>query len=175
VGSVVLNVAVTNPTAASFLTVWPAGQPRPTAANLNYVAGETVANLVVVKVDEHGIFSLFNYAGRTDVVVDVLGWFPQEGSFGGMVPARLMDTRAGYPTTDQSFAGIGGLGWSGTQNLTVVGRAGVPADAGAVALNVAVTNPTASSFLTVWPAGESRPTAANLNFTRGQTVPTWSS
>jgi hypothetical protein len=171
VGSVVLNVAVTNPTAASFLTVWPAGEPRPTAANLNYVAGQTVPNLVVVKVNEHGIFSLYNYAGRTDVVVDVLGWFPREGSFVGMVPARLMDTRPGYPTIDQGFAGIGPLGPSGTQNLTVVGRTGVPAEAAAVALNVAVTNPTASSFLTVWPAGEPRPTAANLNFTRGQTVP----
>jgi len=171
VGAVVLNVAVANPTAASFLTVFPTGSIRPTAANLNFVPGQVVPNLVVVKVGESGFVSLYNYAGRTDVVVDVLGWFPSAGSFAGVVPARLMDTRAGYPTIDAAFAGEGAVGPSTTRNLTVVGRTGIPADAAAVALNVAVTNPSASSFLTVWPAGEPRPTAANLNFTRGQTVP----
>ncbi|MGO9301335.1 MAG: hypothetical protein ACLQEG_13500, partial [Acidimicrobiales bacterium] len=45
----VLNVTVTNPTDAGFLTVFPEGEtPMPTVSNLNFSSGETVANLVTV-------------------------------------------------------------------------------------------------------------------------------
>jgi hypothetical protein len=50
--SVVLNVTVNNPTAASFLTVYGNDvQTPPTASNLNFTPGETMSNLVVVPVD----------------------------------------------------------------------------------------------------------------------------
>jgi len=49
VSATVLNVSVTGPTAASYVTVWPAGSSQPLASNLNWVAGETVPNLVVVQ------------------------------------------------------------------------------------------------------------------------------
>lgn len=45
VTAVVLNVTVTNPTTDSYLTVYPDGGPGvPTASNLNFVTGHTVAN-----------------------------------------------------------------------------------------------------------------------------------
>ena len=90
--AVALNVTVTNPAAASFLTVWPSGSGRPLASNLNFSAGQTVANTVIVKLGTNGKISLFTPA-NADVVIDVLGWFPATGSFSGLVPARLMDTR----------------------------------------------------------------------------------
>jgi hypothetical protein len=172
VGAVALNVTVTNPSAPSFLTVWPTGAAQPTAANLNYVAGQSVPNMVMAKVGDGGQISLFNYSGTADLVVDVLGWFPQSGSFTGITPARLMDTRAGYVTIDGQAQGIGPIGAGAVSNLVVVGRGNVPATGvGAVALNVSITNPTAPSFLTVYPTGAARPTAANLNYVPGQTVP----
>jgi M6 family metalloprotease-like protein len=83
-----------------------------------------------------------------------------------------MDTRGGNPTIDGLFAGAGQVGQASSVDLTVVGRGGVPASGvGAVALNVTVTNPTNSSFLTVWPTGAERPLASNLNFVGGQTIP----
>lgn len=93
VGAVALNVTVTNPTAPSYLTVWPTGAPRPNASNLNYSPGQTVPNMVIAKVGTGGRISLYNYAGTTDVIVDVLGWFPEGTSFTGLTPARLLDTR----------------------------------------------------------------------------------
>ena len=127
--------------------------------------------MVIVKVGAGGTVSLFNYAGATDVVVDVMGWFPETGSFTGLTPARLLDTRSGHPTIDGSAAGEGSVGPNAVRELTVVGRGGVPASGvGSVVVNVAVTNPTDSSFLTVYPAGSDRPLAANLNFVAGQTV-----
>ena len=172
VGSVALNVTVTNPTAAGFLTVWPTGQPRPTASNLNYVAAQTVPNMVIVPLGPGGQISIFASAGTTDVIVDVLGWFPSGSSFVGLTPARLMDSRPGAATADGAFAGGGKIVGGVAAGLSVVARGGVPsAGAGSVALNVTVTNPTVAGFLTVWPAGQPQPTASNLNFVPGQTVP----
>jgi hypothetical protein len=39
------------------------------------VAGETVPNLVVVKLGSNGAVQVFNAAGSTDVVVDLSGWY----------------------------------------------------------------------------------------------------
>jgi plastocyanin len=77
VTAVALNVTAAFPTAESYLTAWPAGESRPTASNLNYRAGVIVPNLVVVKVPPSGLVSLYNNAGQTDVVADVVGWFGQ--------------------------------------------------------------------------------------------------
>ena len=66
---------------------------RPTASNLNVAPGETVANMVLVPVGADGKVSIYNNAGATHVVVDVLGWFPTGAPFTGLTPARLLDTR----------------------------------------------------------------------------------
>src|SRR5262249_18935963 len=81
-----------------------------------------------------------------------------------IVPARIMDTRSGIGTA------VAPLGAGETRALQVVGQADTPAGAVAVALNVTVTEPTASSYLTVWPAGAAMPTASNVNVVAGQTV-----
>jgi hypothetical protein len=74
--AVVLNVTVTNPTAASFLTAYPSDNASvPMASDLNWRPGLTVANLVVVKLGPDGTIKLYNQQGNTDVVVDVLGWY----------------------------------------------------------------------------------------------------
>ena len=76
VGAVVVNVTATAPTSASYVTVFPSGTPRPTASNLNFVPGQTIPNLAVVKVGALGQISLYNYDGDTDLIVDIVGWFP---------------------------------------------------------------------------------------------------
>ena len=73
--AVVLNVTVTNTTAASYLTVWPSDATQPTASDLNWTPGLTVPNLVVVKVGSDGKIKLYNPAGSTDVIIDVVGWY----------------------------------------------------------------------------------------------------
>ena len=78
VAAVVLNVTVTGATAPSYLTVWPAGVAQPVASNLNYVAGQTVPNRVIVQVGSHGTpgwVSFYNAAGSTQVIADIGGWF----------------------------------------------------------------------------------------------------
>jgi hypothetical protein len=70
-----MNVTVTNTTLSSYLTVWPNLVTRPTASDLNWVAGQTVPNLVIVQLGANGSIDLYNLQGNTDVVLDVVGWY----------------------------------------------------------------------------------------------------
>jgi hypothetical protein len=73
--SVALNVTVTNPTAASTLTVYPGGKPLPLASNLNYLAGQTIPNMVLVPLGPGNTITFYNSAGTVNVIADVLGYF----------------------------------------------------------------------------------------------------
>jgi len=169
--SVSVNVTIANPTAAGFLTLFRGGGSRPTASNLNFVPGEVTSNLVMVPVGVDGTISIFNSNGSTDVIVDVLGWFPSAGDFRPLTPARAMDTR-NAPTIDGQFRNTGSFGPGESRSLAVGGRGGVPSSGvSAVVLNVTAVNPTAPGFLTVYPNGSQRPTASNLNFVSAEVVP----
>ena len=86
------------------------------------------------------------------------------GEFFSLAPARLLDTRTGNGAAKQP------LGADSTLHLQVTGRGGVPSSGvSAVVLNVTVTDPSSTSFITVYPTGISRPTASNLNITKGWT------
>jgi hypothetical protein len=166
VSAVVLNVTATNATKSSFLTVWPTGATRPTASNVNFVAGQTVPNLAEVGLGTGGQVGIFNAAGNVDVVVDVEGYVGPSttgtGLYNPLTPARIKDTRTSHDT----------LGPNTTLNVQVTGAGAVPASGvSAAVLNVTATGPTKQSFLTAWPTGQTQPTASNLNFSPGQTVP----
>ena len=179
VSAVVLNVTVTGPTSAGYLTVWPSGAQQPTASNLNFVAGQTAPNLVEVALGTGGRVNIVaGFAGgagsHVDVIFDVAGWVGEatnsmvkDGLYQPLTPARIMDTRSGLAVRPAP------LGWGQTVNLNVSGMGGILAGQGvsAVVLNVTVTSPTMASYLTVFPTGGQQPTASNLNFSAGQTVP----
>ena len=60
VSAVVMNVTVTQPQTAGYVSVYPDGAAVPTVSNLNFVAGEDVPNLVVVPVGLGGKVDLLN-------------------------------------------------------------------------------------------------------------------
>jgi hypothetical protein len=170
VSAVVLNVTVTGATASSYLTAWPSGSPRPVASNLNWSAGQTVANLVVVPVSDSGWVSFYNYSGSVQVVADVQGWFDDGTVAGGasyhpISPNRVLDTRAGLGSAQQPlFPGE-------TVNVRVGATTGVPASGVvAVVMNTTVTDTTASGYLTLWPTGLGQPLASDINWPAGGTV-----
>ena len=70
---VVANVTVTNTTARSYLTVYPATSARPLASDLNWSPGTTVPNLVVAELGTNGALGIYDAQGSTDVIVDVAG------------------------------------------------------------------------------------------------------
>ena len=165
-----LNVTVTDAQQPGFVTVYPCGQPVPTASNLNYAAGDTIPNAVITQIGIGGKVCLFTY-GATQLVTDINGYFPAGTSFTAMTPARLLDSRGGSATVDGQYAGIGlrGAGW--VTELQVAGRAGIPANATTASLNVTVTDAQQPGFVTVYPCGQPVPTASNLNYAAGDTIP----
>ena len=167
-----LNVTITEPTTATYLTVWPSDAGRPLASNLNAVAGETRPNMVIARLGPDGTVRIYNHSGTAHVVVDLLGLFASDripvlgGQFVGTTPVRILDTRGALGGRASTPLGAGE-----TAAIVVVGRGGVPADATAVVMNVTATEATAPGYLTVWPDGDNRPTASNLNMVAGDTVP----
>jgi hypothetical protein len=170
--AVVMNVTVDAPLTAGFITAWPSGEAQPTVSNLNYVAGQTVPNLVTVKIGANGRVNLYNSEGYTHLVADVVGYYTASAPAGGgrftaVTPGRVLDTRIG--------TGRGGatspVGAGESINVAVTGLAAVPAvGVSGVALNVTVDQPTSPGYLTVWPTGEARPLASSHNFVPGLTV-----
>ena len=70
----VLNVTVASAQAPGFLVAFPCDAPVPDASNLNFVAGDTVPNLVVVRLAGNGQVCLKS-STRTYVLADLAGWF----------------------------------------------------------------------------------------------------
>ncbi|MEP7114236.1 MAG: hypothetical protein ABI862_13305, partial [Ilumatobacteraceae bacterium] len=172
--AVVLNVTAADPITSGFVTAWPSGEGQPPVSNLNYVAGQTVPNLVTVKVGANGRVNLFNSEGYTQVLADVVGYYTAAtpsctGRFTAVTPGRVLDTRFGTGTAGS----IAPVGPAGTINVKVTGLANVPAvgaGVSGVALNVTADSPTAEGYLTVWPSGEPQPGASSHNFVPGLTV-----
>ena len=67
------------------MTAYPCGQTRPTTSNLNYVAGQTIANLVVLQLPASGTVCLYT-SDETHLVADVNGYFSKDSDFVPMAP-----------------------------------------------------------------------------------------
>jgi hypothetical protein len=167
ISAVVMNVTVDQPEAGGFVTVYPCDQPRPDTSNVNYTAGQTIANLVTAKLSANGSICIFSSA-TTHVIVDLTGGYVVNGGSGSQAvpPVRLLDSRnaVGVPTRTRATT-------DSTTTLHVAGSGGVPAlGAQAVTLNVTVDQPETGGFITVYPCGQTVPTASNLNYSAGQTI-----
>ncbi|MGB2569265.1 hypothetical protein ACPFP2_12545 [Micromonospora citrea] len=160
ISAVVLNVTVTQPTASGFLTVYPDGTPRPSSSNVNFVAEETVPNLVTVPMTNGRIRIRNSGSGTVHVIADLQGHYSAAGQgFSARTPERVLDTRVS-----------GGAFAPQTTRQLDLGHRVAPGTT-AVVLNVTVTGPTANGVLKVFPYGQAVPTASNLNFVTGQTIP----
>jgi hypothetical protein len=162
VGAVVVNITADRPSEPSFVTVWPSGVARPNASSLNFVRGQTVANLVFAPVGADGRISLFNERGDAHLIGDIVGWIPSGAAYVPITPTRLLDTRTG-------LGGETTLRGRDALLVDLRSRYPYPHTVGAVVLNVTAAGPTETSFLTVYtpnPAGP--PDTSNLNTVAGE-------
>ncbi len=78
--AVIANLTAIAPTAATYLTMYPANSGPPLASDINLSAGEVLPNLTVVQLDPvsgamQGDVNLYNAAGSVNAVFDIEGWF----------------------------------------------------------------------------------------------------
>lgn len=157
VTAVAFNLTVTEPEKAGFLTAHVCGTDRPAASSLNFSAGETTANLVEAVIRDGQDLCVFSMV-EAHVVVDVGGYHSESATelLTAREPKRLVDTRL----TQRVAAGE-------TLVVPVVGAGLAPAGTLAAYLDLAVTTPEGSGFLTVFPCGTERPWASTLNYSDG--------
>jgi len=155
--AVALNLAVTHTRRGGFLTAFPCGEPLPLAANLNFVADETVSAAAIVPVGANGQVCIYNSAAA-HLIVDVMGSFPAGGDYRRAGPERLTDTRA-----------LGAAVAGGTE-LRVQLPASV-ANARAAVLNVTAIAGDEAGFVIAYPCGKEPPATSNVNFAAGAITP----
>lgn len=171
VAAVVLNVTVINPSSAGFLSIRPFDPftfaTAPKISNINYAAGQVIPNSVTITVPANGLIEIYSSAGSPFVIFDVAGWFAdasgahiEKGAYHALTPDRIMNTRTG-------LGGSNKLGPNTTVDLKVTGGAVDATHGAAVVLNVTAAETTDNSYLTVWPKGQPRPNASNVNFPPG--------
>lgn len=156
--AVTMNVTVDGASAPGYLTAYACGEP-PLASNLNYVAGSSATNQVTVRVNASRKVCFFTQS-PTHLIVDLQGRYDSNVSAGitPVTPSRVLDTRTGAA-----------ISASGTIDVPIVGRAGVPTGATAALVSITADGAAASGFLTAWQCGDSKPNVSNVNY--GMTLP----
>ncbi len=109
------NVTIDNPTASSFLTVFPADADRSHTSNLNWrPSSPPVANQVTVGLSNSGAINIFNNAGTVDVIVDIFGYYePSSGGQGAPGPQGVKGDKG-----DTGDAVLAGLHCTNSQTIT---------------------------------------------------------
>lgn len=175
VSAVVLNLTVTNPTAASYLVAYPHDSARPNVSAINFPRGFTGANLVTVPIGASGTVDVFNAAGSVDVIADAIGFYAADnspsatlgpsGGYVGVVPMRVFDSRSDpstggqiVPFSDQSFVTLP-VDFGPTVNPHVTG----------LVVNVTADGESSGGFVRAWDGG-TEPTTSTVNFSPGKTV-----
>jgi hypothetical protein len=162
--AVLTNTTVTEPTGSGFLTMWNCSAERPEVSTLNFAMYETVANTATIPLDAAGGLCAFSSVSA-DLVIDIGGYYSASanGRYTPLAPQRLMDSREGVGTPTR-------LSGERSVELPVVGVAGVPSNATAVALNVTGIYPSSNAFVTAYPCGNLPPTSS-LNPSVGRITP----
>ena len=165
--AVLLNTTVTDSAGGGHLSVVPTPGAAPSVSNLNFRAGQTVANLVLADLAADGSVQIYNGSfGAANVVADVQGYYtsgtPVSGGLAPMEPRRILDSRTGVGIqagpVPAFFAAPAGT------------AQGLPAGVGSVLLNVTATNTTAGGYVGLAVGPGSKP-VSNLNYGPGDTVP----
>lgn len=168
--AVALNVTLTEQTAAegTYLTVYPTpanpGEGPPLVSNVNGVKGEHRANLVIASVGAGRQVRIFNFAGRSHVVVDVVGYIaPAAGERFQSVPSyRILDTREDSLKGPRPAGALPG----GTQFDLPVPF--VPSGATAAVVNVTAVDPSADTWFAAWKGGTPYGNTSTVNTRRDE-------
>ena len=172
VAAVIATIAAVDPEQAGYLTAWQGGTARPGTSNVNFQAGQTIANTMVLPLGADGKIRVFNGSGGgVQSIVDVNAYIragtpTTAGTVATVTPARVADSRVGWQIP-------GAVPAAAAAAVKVTGIGGIPANGvAAVVATVTVVAPRAAGYATVWPSGASQPGTSNLNFAAGQTVAT---
>jgi hypothetical protein len=174
VRALALNLTAVGAQGSGFLSAYDGASTLPNTSSLNFQDPGATANMVVVKTAfctdcasppsvEFGVYNGSN--DPVHVIVDLVGVYYNDGSIGDrftpIAPVRISDSRTG----------LNGNPLTAKQTQLLTAPAGVVSpDTVALVSNATAVKPTASTYLTLWEGGTSKPPASNLNAPVNTTV-----
>jgi len=138
VQAVVIVLTSTSSTGPGFLVAYPSDQAQPATAVLNYAAGQTVANTVVVPVrqDTQGAdITVVAGVSSTHVIGDVMGYFSDDTTTSSNSIGNVILGKEAGPNLSTGFANTG----IGVQALHVLSVGSQNVAVGGIALHSLVT------------------------------------
>ncbi len=144
--AVVVNITVVRPSADGFLKAY--GANATTTSNVNFVRGETKANLAVVPITAQGSLRVA-VSVSSHVLVDIVGYMTGAGAvssasglFVAQTPTRVLDTRTTVGYDGRIRAGV-------ITSFHITGTGGLPADATAAVVSVVSVGAVSAGYLEV--------------------------
>jgi trimeric autotransporter adhesin len=167
-----LNTTVVPRAMLGYLSIWPTGQSRPLVSTLNSLDGRVAANAAIVPAGAAGAVDVY-VTHDSELILDINGYFAPPSIIGlqfyPVTPCRIADTRA---SGGKSGAfGPPRMTAGSTRSFTLpAASCGIPATAAAYSLNMTVVPMANLGYLSVWPAGQTRPLVSTLNSPKGTVV-----
>jgi hypothetical protein len=191
----VVNVTGVAGSALTYLSLFPtdssggcqySGSHAPTFSTINLASGAVQANRVMVELGPATTggpdtsLCVYNAAGIINVLIDANGWYgsasatstPAGFQFQAVEPTRICDTRVAT-----TYCAEGVIGPATSRRIVVAGDSDLPATTSATTVVAIIANltavaPTATTFLTLYPANlAGRPQASDLNLNTGVVLP----
>jgi hypothetical protein len=168
-----LNVTVVPAQPLGYLALWPATTAQPLRiSTLNAPFGDVIASAAIVHAGGGNAAASVFASDRTDVVLDINGYFSVPGRSGALLfnplpPCRVVDTRR---TTGPLGGPILPRNTSRGFQIPASGDCNVPSSASAYSLNVTVVPSGYLGYVTISPAGQPQPSVSTLNSSDGRFV-----
>jgi uncharacterized repeat protein (TIGR01451 family) len=165
-----LNLTVVPAGILNFLSTWPAGLPQPLVSTLNDITGTIVANAAIVPAGAVDGSIMAFATDRTDLIVDINGYFAPPGAAGSLdfytaTPCRILDTRNPVGPLSGPI-----MGAAESRSFPVPSSTcDIPSTAKAYSTNATVVPTGSLSFLTLWGSG-AQPLVSTLNSLDGTIV-----
>ncbi|MBS1826059.1 MAG: VCBS repeat-containing protein [Acidobacteria bacterium] len=164
----VVNVTVIPSSTVNFVTVWPAGEPRPNVWTIRSPDGQIVANSAIVKAGANGGISVYS-SDATDLLIDISGYYTDSTAvpaltYYPLTPCRVIDTRVLYRPQVGPF-GPPSMGARETRKFTFPAAGqycNVPV-AAAYSVTITAVPPGPLAYLTAWPDGSAQPNVSSIN------------
>lgn len=105
--AIVVNFTVVTPDIDGYITAFPAGATRPTAATVNFKAGSVVGNNASLKVAQVGGgdgFSIYT-TSNVHVVADIVGFYSMPVSAGSLLTTNVTLPAVNVPANSYAYLG----------------------------------------------------------------------
>ncbi|MFN7936909.1 MAG: BACON domain-containing protein [Bryobacteraceae bacterium] len=171
----VLNITLIPRSGVDFVTLFPAGEPRPDFFSIRSPDGQIVANQAIVKAG-NGALSLYA-SHEADVLLDISGYFADPLPTGTnlvfypLTPCRVIETRAAYRTPAGPF-GPPSMAKGETRHFRFPSspHCTIPAGAAAYSATLTAVPPLPLPYMTMWASGSVQPNVSSINSFAGRTL-----